>query len=200
MDGDFGPKTHIAVSAFQDRYFVDGIVDSCTTKSIEEAVKAWSSQERIVLLDVPNGIKAIKETFGTIAYDNVGGGNIVITNGWEKDNIIYADLPVVGLHAIHKKLKIIFENILHEIKSKGLDREIKQFGTWCPRHKMHDKTKGLSTHTWGIACDINWATNMPGMIGDIDRDIVAIFEKYGFEWGGRWNYKDFMHFQYVNAY
>lgn len=200
VDGDFGPKTRQSVLDFQQRYFVDGIADSHTQKAINDAVVAWSSAERVILVDVPNGLKEIKANFGHITWEEAGGGNIVITNDWAKDNIITIDLPVVGRHAIHKKLKLVFEAVLNEIVGKGLDGEIIQFGTWCPRHKMHDSTKGLSTHSWGIACDVNWATNMPGRVGDISRDIVAVFEKHGFEWGGRWSYRDDMHFQYAKGY
>jgi len=200
VDGDFGPKTRQAVMEFQQRYFVDGIVDKHTSDAILEAVKAWGAAEQVILVDVPKGLKEIKANFGHIAWDEAGGGNITITNDWAKDNIITVDLPVVGRQAIHKKLKLVFEAVLNEIVAKGLDGEILQFGTWCPRHKMHDPNKGLSTHSWGIACDVNWATNMPGRVGDMNRDIIAVFEKHGFEWGGRWNYRDDMHFQYAREY
>jgi len=200
VDGDFGPKTWQAVVAFQQQYFVDGIVDVHTKVSIEKAILAWGSAERIILVDVPSGLKEVKASFGHIAWEEAGGGRIIITNDWDKANIVMADLPVVGKHPIHKKLKVVFENTLHEINSKGLDGEIIQFATWSPRFKMHDRTKGLSTHSWGIACDINWATNAPGRVGDINRDIVGVFEKHGFEWGGRWNSRDDMHFQYAKNY
>ena len=29
----------------------------------------------------------------------------------------------------------------------------------------------------------------------MDRDVVAIFKKWGFAWGGDWNYTDPMHFE-----
>ena len=38
-------------------------------------------------------------------------------------------------------------------------------------------------------------TNQRGTPGLIDREVVSIFEKWGFTWGGTWHYTDPMHFQ-----
>lgn len=61
----------------------------------------------------------------------------------------------------------------------------------------------LSAHSFGIAVDINWEENCNGCDNyNIPIEIVEIFEKYGFRWGGR--YKkifgatiDAMHFEYM---
>ena len=34
-----------------------------------------------------------------------------------------------------------------------------------------------------------------GTAGLIDRGVVAVFEKWGFTWGGTWHYTDPMHFE-----
>jgi hypothetical protein len=100
----------------------------------------------------------------------------------------------------HVKLVPVLEQVLVEIRKRGLDREIRQFGTYCPRHKMHDPKRGLSTHSYGIACDINWASNPPGTRGDMHPGIVECFEMFGFEWGGRWRARDDQHHQYAKSY
>ena len=43
--------------------------------------------------------------------------------------------------------------------------------------------------------DLNVPGNLRGVPGDINRDVVAIFKKWGFAWGGDWNYTDPMHFE-----
>ncbi len=61
----------------------------------------------------------------------------------------------------------------------------------------------LSAHSFGIAVDINWDENCNGCSSyTMPIEIVEIFEKYGFRWGGR--YKkifgatiDPMHFEYM---
>lgn len=68
----------------------------------------------------------------------------------------------------------------------------------------------LSAHSYGIAIDINttysnyWLWSNP-KCGETDKikyvnripiEIVKVFEKYGFIWGGRWYHYDTMHFEY----
>lgn len=138
--------------------------------------------------------------FGHFDWNDEAAGYITIEDKWLVDNLKDVDLPVVGRMTIHKKLERVFCSVLEDIKDKGLDREIKTFGTFCPRHKFHDPGKRLSAHSWGIACDVNQATNLPGTNGDLDRDIITSFERHGFEWGGSWRYRDPMHFQYCSLY
>lgn len=65
---------------------------------------------------------------------------------------------------------------------------------------------GLSTHSWGIAIDINPDRN-PYQLGnwgdpqtDIPPNIVDIFRQYGFQWGGDWaGQRDAMHFEWYGS-
>jgi hypothetical protein len=69
-------------------------------------------------------------------------------------------------------------------------------------------TTRLSPHGLGIAIDIAikhtdyWRWNKPDSYGRypyrnrIPEEIVAIFEKHGFIWGGKWYHYDTMHFEY----
>jgi hypothetical protein len=71
-------------------------------------------------------------------------------------------------------------------------------------------TTRLSAHSFGITIDINTAysnywqwdcgcKNEEAALGYKNRipmGIVAIFEKHGFIWGGRWKHYDTMHFEY----
>jgi hypothetical protein len=64
-----------------------------------------------------------------------------------------------------------------------------------------------SMHSWGAAIDINaahadyWLWHRSGVIdaklvNRIPPEIVAIFERHGFIWGGKWSHYDTMHFEY----
>lgn len=64
-------------------------------------------------------------------------------------------------------------------------------------------TNRLSTHAFGTAIDINteysdyWKWNNSTQYRNkIPIEIVVIFEKYGFIWGGKWFHYDTMHFEY----
>ena len=75
---------------------------------------------------------------------------------------------------------------------------------------------GYSQHTAGVAIDINWEENAEMTNSGIitagyfwkpyeniysippDSEMVKIFKKYGFAWGGEWtSKKDYMHFSYL---
>ncbi len=68
-------------------------------------------------------------------------------------------------------------------------------------------TGRTSMHSWGAAIDINpayseywrWTWSGRGPIPFANRippEIVAVFERHGFIWGGRWAHDDTMHFEY----
>ncbi|WP_142696856.1 M15 family metallopeptidase [Bdellovibrio sp. NC01] len=67
-------------------------------------------------------------------------------------------------------------------------------------------TKNLSVHSFGVAIDINldhsnyWKWEMKdGRItynNAIPFEVVEVFERNGFIWGGKWHHYDTMHFEY----
>ena len=78
-------------------------------------------------------------------------------------------------------------------------------GTYICRHVAD--TGQTSMHGWGAAIDINpalsdywlWhraAGGAPVYVNHIPPEIVAVFERHGFIWGGRWVHFDTMHFEY----
>lgn len=63
-------------------------------------------------------------------------------------------------------------------------------------------THQASAHGYGIAIDIAtaradyWRWSRSGYRSRIPPEIVAVFERHGFIWGGRWAHFDTMHFEY----
>ena len=69
-------------------------------------------------------------------------------------------------------------------------------------------TKRLSAHSFGAAIDLNpkladywrWSGGKPGNVPDyknrMPKEIVDVFERHGFIWGGKWYHYDTMHFEY----
>lgn len=69
------------------------------------------------------------------------------------------------------------------------------------------QTSRLSVHSYGAAIDINarfgdywlWDKNKTGRFAWKNRiplEIVEIFERHGFIWGGKWHHYDTLHFEY----
>jgi hypothetical protein len=78
-------------------------------------------------------------------------------------------------------------------------------GTYVCRHVAD--TGQTSMHGWGAAIDINTAFSdywlwhrgtggLPTYVNRIPPEIIAVFERHGFIWGGRWAHFDTMHFEY----
>lgn len=63
------------------------------------------------------------------------------------------------------------------------------------------KSDELSAHSWGISLDINvqnssywqWSKEYKNTL---PQEIIDVFERNGFIWGGRWEHFDTMHFEY----
>lgn len=115
---------------------------------------------------------------------------------------------------VNKKIRISSVNNVHkhlQAVSDELDRlpkDLKKYvskiaGTFNWRKIAG--TKSLSLHSFGIAIDINrkyshywrWGNlSDPKYKNSIPMEIVDIFEKHGFIWGGKWYHYDTMHFEY----
>jgi len=199
IDGLFGFKTRQAVVSFQEHHLVTGTVDAHTRAKLIQAAIAERVRQKMVVV-VPSGLHEIETTFGQIEYEEAEGGFVVVTNDWAKEHIITTRLPIVGKVQVHKLLAGVFRDVLGDLDTQRVGDQIRQFGVWSTRHKMHNPNRGLSSHSWAIACDINWAENPVGRAGAMDPRIVAEFEARGFRWGGRWKTRDDMHFQYCRNY
>jgi len=159
---------------------------------------------------VPHGHEEIVKTFGNIysaikpdmtlspAFASKHFGRVklpfAIPLSWAPDK------KVLNMYC-HKKLKDVFFAVFDEIRRKRLKKHVQTFGG-CYNLRYKRKGNRLSTHSWGIAIDLNVATNQMGSPGDMNEKVVEIFEKYGFKWGGDWKgaYHDPMHFQYCTGY
>jgi peptidoglycan LD-endopeptidase CwlK len=114
-------------------------------------------------------------------------------------------LRVTKVNAVDKRLSAVSAEL------DNLPASLKKFlanpgGTYNYRFVRSEKR--LSPHSFGIAIDINfglsdyWYYDKPDKNGNlhyrnrIPMEIVEIFEKHGFIWGGKWYHYDTMHFEY----
>jgi hypothetical protein len=158
----------------------------------------------------PHGLAAIVKTFGDIeSYIACNSDRVpILSPGFEKRHIISLELPTeirtatsTGSIRCHRLLKPLFAAVFAQIVTRDAAKHIHTIdGCFVFRQKRSGN--GFSTHSWGIAIDINAVTNRRGTKGDMDTAIIDIFKIAGFIWGGDWKGKmrDPMHFQYCTGY
>lgn len=161
-------------------------------------------------IQVPNGYGEIVSTFGDIRR-YVGSDGMHLP-AWEQDQLSFATLafPIrlswdqsitVTKIRCHKLLAPTFEFVFQEMVRKDFARFVKTYGG-CFNYRPQRSATKLSTHSWGIAIDLNPESNEQGTMGNMNPGIIKLFEAAGFEWGGRWlpSRQDPMHFQYATGY
>ncbi len=117
-------------------------------------------------------------------------------------------LPFARIGGADKALKQVIQDLTARVAKKpGLKKFLRpSAGTFVWRNIAG--TKRLSVHSFGAAIDINtkftnywrWGGGKPGNVpkyqNKIPLEIVRIFEKHGFIWGGHWYHYDTMHFEF----
>lgn len=147
------------------------------------------------LTAVPTG-GTLGSLVGTYRYQVAGGGRITPDPAWVAANIRTEVVPILGSVTCHEDLFPQLRAALLEVQQRGLADAIhpgEYAGCYYPRFIAGTTT--LSNHSFGLALDLNVPGNQRGTVGQIDRDVVAIFKTWGFAWGGDWKYTDPMHFE-----
>jgi hypothetical protein len=139
---------------------------------------------------------AVAKAFGAFSYRWFDDGTIQPDVAWVRANIVSARVPVLGRVTCHRLMLPQLRRALAEVDAAGLAGLIHSYdGCYVPRFIERDPAHPVSLHTWGIAIDLDAATNQRGGRGTIDPRIVDIFKRWGFRWGGDWSYTDPMHFE-----
>jgi hypothetical protein len=135
-------------------------------------------------------------------------GFIDIERAWVEANITSLEVPALAPLAfpeiaVHRFAAPHFRAVFAEIERQGLNDDLLICGgTFVPRYVSMNVNNPLSSHSWGIAIDLNVAWNgygrRPALIdqhGTVRR-IVPIFNAGGFAWGGHFTTEsDGMHFE-----
>jgi D-alanyl-D-alanine carboxypeptidase len=136
------------------------------------------------------------DVVGTFNYTVIGGGRIAPEPAWVAAHIRTEVMPIIGSMTCNKAIFPQLRAALEEVVTNGLANELhpnEYAGCYYPRFIAGTTT--LSNHSFGLAMDFNVPGNQRGTVGEMDRGVVAIFKKWGFAWGGDWNYTDPMHFE-----
>lgn len=161
-------------------------------------------------LQPPVGLAGVVREFGEI--ERYVGADGSLDPRWEAESLARVVLPFALLLAwdqskhiehfrCHRRLTGVFSEVFARIVGKGLQSEVRSFGG-CFMYRPQRTGARLSTHSWGIAIDLNPETNRLGTAGDMNAGVVEIFRDIGFTWGGGWigRARDPMHFQFCSGY
>lgn len=102
--------------------------------------------------------------------------------------------PIPNRIYMHKLVIPYWDVVYRELCDQGLEDLIKTYDG-CFQVRNQKGSSKLSLHSWAIPVDLNQAGNQLGKKPTMDSRIVEIFERNGYEWGGRWTRPDGMHFQ-----
>lgn len=120
----------------------------------------------------------------------------------------YIDWPFGGLpfrmtrvNGVRSKMSAVIEELSDLPRSYR--KYLRRPGGGFNWRRVRDKTI-LSPHAFGIALDINvensdywmWEGRSTHWRNRVPYEIVDIFERHGFIWGGKWYHYDTMHFEY----
>jgi hypothetical protein len=150
---------------------------------------------------------------GSVSFENLGGGGLRLLDKWESKKNINVHIPqLVGVDVgggrkfsgnvrWYKHGEWQLKQAFAEIEAKGLRNRILTYaGSFVPR-MIRGSTRTPSEHSFGTAFDINVAWNglnrppaPKGKTGSVV-ELIPIFEKWGFRWGGNFSRKDGMHFE-----
>ena len=141
---------------------------------------------------------SVSSAVGTFNYTPHPDGTVTPQASWVSAYIRRESVPLIGTVTCNKGMLPQLRAALTEVVQRGLASKIhpsEYGGCYVPRFIANDPAKGLSLHSWGMALDLNVHGNERGTVGQMDRQVVAIFKRWGFAWGGDWNFTDPMHFE-----
>lgn len=169
-------------------------------------------------------LEVSQRLFGSFSYkkdpaNSYNGRGIIVTDGWDKKNIVMAKIPQLkGIHIpadegggisggrmqFHRLAVGQVQRLFKAWEDAGLLYLIRSYsGSYVPR--FIGKSKHLSNHAFGAAFDINKEWNpqyktpaATGKTGSV-RELVPIANDLGFYWGGHYSasISDGMHFEVV---
>jgi hypothetical protein len=166
--------------------------------------------------DATLGMAQTKAALGEFAYRVNWNGSLSIDSDWKNANISAGSIGQLSLRSgCHKIVRTALTNAMNEVIASGLQNTINYFhantagGCYVPRFNRLTPNSSigfLSRHTWGQAVDTNTVGSCQGCappdFADPVRkpggcDLVRIFRKHGFAWGGNFLTPDGMHFEWV---
>ncbi len=156
-------------------------------------------------LDPVLPVAIVKHRFGEFSVRPAAGDALLVDPAWRDEWIVSVDFPLVGATRCHRMVVPYVRGALAEVEALGLGEQLDggdfqlAGGCWNARfNRGGDPGFSLSRHSWGTAIDFNPSTNRYGDEPTMPLEIVEVFRRWGFSWGGTWTVPDGMHFEWVS--
>jgi hypothetical protein len=149
-----------------------------------------------------------KVALGEPWYRFDSNGSVVMHPTWKANNLTDGRVLLDSTIRIRAQCHVVVVDDLRaalgEVAAAGLGGAIdvananSAGGCYVPRFSRVSGQIGfLSRHTYGMALDTNTTSNCAGCRPQMSCDVVRIFRKHGFAWGGNFRRPDGMHFEWV---
>lgn len=161
-------------------------------RAMELGRAPWNASWRSILPQV-----VIKERFGEFAFAPAENDWITVDPDWVQANIVTAPVPILGQVTCHRAMIPALAAAMADLEREGLAHTVVPddfAGCYAPG--LIKAPGNVSRHAWGLAVDINASRNPLGSPSQQDPRLVAVMERHGFGFGGRWGVPDPMHFEY----
>ena len=135
-----------------------------------------------------------------------GSSKLQVESNLRQVKVGYGNYQFNGENKAAEALKSSINEVMALIQKK---QSISSFVFPCSgtfNYRYIAGTNRLSPHAFGIAIDLvrdnrdywKWASREQGQkrLESYPKELVEIFEKNGFVWGGKWNHFDILHFEY----
>ncbi len=144
---------------------------------------------------------AVKTLFGEFAArPGRVPGTIQVDPAWGAEHLQTTTIPLLGRVTCNRGIVPQLRAAMTQVRRRGLAGTVSSYhGCFVPRYIGWNDANLLSYHSWGIAFDLNLATNIRGEAPHQDPRLVAILSRYGFQWGGTWMVPDGNHFEFHRA-
>ena len=198
--------TRAIIYGFDDRPAFDAAVtaEGLTGRQDTKVNRSWDRPNPDDTLSTARTKVALGEPWYRFGSD----GSVVMHPDWEAANLTDGRVlldPTIRIRArCHVDVVEDLRAALGAVAAAGLAGEIdvananSDGGCYVPRFSRVSGQIGfLSRHTYGMALDTNTVANCAGCRPPMNCDVVRIFRRHGFAWGGNFRRPDGMHFEWV---
>jgi len=132
--------------------------------------------------------------------------------GWPTNRVhdmtrVKADRSGTSIN-VHKRIARLVDMLLDETERRGYRLNPHKCGGYVCRQifgKGHRPTGRPSNHSWGLAIDLNWNSNVERWDGKVVTDMPSwlpkLWGRYGFFWGANYSggHRDPMHVEFMGS-